>query len=228
MTPTVVHLLSLLIAISPGVAGSAGPTSSAISPGSVASAVGVWPLDPQPALVAGFDPPLSRYGAGHRGVDLAGSPGQAVRAAAAGRVTFAGSLAGRGVVVVNHGSTRTTYQPVEASVKVGTEVAAGEHIGTLQTFGSHCSPDACLHWGLIEGDTYLDPLTLVGDGPVRLLPLFGTVVSSPGGTPSGLIGSRAVSSSDPAGGGLSTRPEPFTVPRHVGVPGGTPAGDGPW
>ncbi|HET8982539.1 MAG TPA: peptidoglycan DD-metalloendopeptidase family protein, partial [Pedococcus sp.] len=185
------HLLSLLIAISPAVADPVRPlvvahsAGSVTSTGSVASASGVWPLDPQPAVVAGFDPPLSRYGAGHRGVDLAGSPGQAVRAAAAGRVTFAGSLAGRGVVVVNHGSTRTTYQPVEASVKVGTEVAAGERIGALQTFGSHCSPDACLHWGLIEGDTYLDPLTLVGDGPVRLLPLFGTAVSPSSGSPGG-------------------------------------------
>ena len=37
-------------------------------------------------------------------------------------------------------------------------------------------PAACLHWGLIEGDgdarTYLDPLSLVGGGPVRLLPLW--------------------------------------------------------
>jgi murein DD-endopeptidase MepM/ murein hydrolase activator NlpD len=185
MTAAVVHLLSLLIAISPAVADPAGPLVVAHSAGSVASASGVWPLDPQPAVVAGFEPPLSRYGAGHRGVDLAGSPGQAVRAAAAGRVTFAGSLAGRGVVVVNHGSTRTTYQPVEASVTVGTEVAAGERIGVLQTFGSHCSPDSCLHWGLIEGDTYLDPLTLVGDGPVRLLPLFGTAASPPSGSPGG-------------------------------------------
>ena len=46
-------------------------------------------------------------------------------------------------------------------------------IGRLELFGSHCFPRACLHWGLIEGrDHYLDPLTLVGASPVRLLPLF--------------------------------------------------------
>lgn len=138
----------------------------------------VWPLTPAPDVVRGFDPPLSRYGAGHRGADLLGSPGQAVVAAAPGRVTFAGSLAGRGVVVVSHGATRTTYEPVTATVAVGDTVAAGARIGTLQAVASHCAPATCLHWGLIEGETYLDPLTLVGAGPVRLLPLVGPRRSS--------------------------------------------------
>jgi len=30
---------------------------------------------------------------------------------------------------------------------------------------------ACLHWGLLQGDVYLDPLALLGLGRVRLLPL---------------------------------------------------------
>ena len=68
----------------------------------------VWPLDPQPEVVHGFDPPSTPWGSGHRGVDLLGNPGQQVRAALAGQVTFAGTLAGRGVVVVSHGTTRTT------------------------------------------------------------------------------------------------------------------------
>jgi hypothetical protein len=79
-------------------------------------------------------------------------------------------------VVVVHGTTRTTYEPVAASVGVGVVVGAGDVIGRLQVFGSHCFPRSCLHWGLIEGrDHYLDPLTLVGAGPVRLLPLDGTL-----------------------------------------------------
>ncbi|WP_134738616.1 peptidoglycan DD-metalloendopeptidase family protein [Nocardioides sp. 503] len=135
--------------------------------------VGVWPLQPTPEVVAGFDPPQDPYGAGHRGVDLAGRVGQPVRAALAGRVTYAGPLAGRGVVVVGHGPTRTTYEPVGAEVGVGDHVSAGERIGVLQLPGSHCFPSACLHWGWIEGATYLDPLLLVGGGPVRLLSLRG-------------------------------------------------------
>ena len=134
--------------------------------------VGVWPLQPQPEVVRGFDPPESPYGTGHRGVDLLGSVGQPVLAALPGTVTYSGALAGRGVVVVDHGATRTTYEPVAATVSVGTPVAAGTQIGTLQLAGSHCFPRACLHWGWIEGETYLDPLLLVGAGPVRLLPLW--------------------------------------------------------
>jgi murein DD-endopeptidase MepM/ murein hydrolase activator NlpD len=137
-----------------------------------ADPVGVWPLQPSPEVVDGFDPPLDPWGSGHRGVDLLGSAGQAVRAALPGRVAFAGMLAGRGVVVVSHGGTRTTYEPVSADVSVGDHVAGGGRIGRLETFGSHCFPRACLHWGWLRGDTYLDPLDLVGGGPVRLLPLW--------------------------------------------------------
>lgn len=140
--------------------------------------VGVWPLSPVPAVVAAFDPPDSTYGAGHRGVDLAGRAGQAVRAALPGTVTFAGSLAGRGVVVVDHGTTRTTYEPVTATAAIGATVARGAPVGVLQLPGSHCFPRACLHWGWIEGETYLDPLRLVGMGPVRLLPLGGLGTSA--------------------------------------------------
>ena len=134
--------------------------------------VGVWPLQPQPEVVRPFDPPDSPFGAGHRGVDLLGHVGQPVLSALPGTVSWAGSLAGRGVVVVDHGATRTTYEPVSATVPVGTPVAAGSPVGTLELAGSHCFPRACLHWGWLEGETYLDPLRLVGAGPVRLLPLW--------------------------------------------------------
>lgn len=137
---------------------------------------GVWPLDPQPELVRGFEPPPHPYAAGHRGADLAGSPGQVVRAALPGTVGFAGSIGGKPVVTVLHGGRRTTYEPVAAAVERGQAVAAGEVLGRLVLTDSHCFPAACLHWGLIAGDgadeAYLDPLTLVGGGPVRLLPLW--------------------------------------------------------
>lgn len=135
--------------------------------------IGVWPLTPVPEVLADFDPPDHPYGPGHRGVDLAGTVGQGVRAALAGTVTYAGRLAGRGVVVVSHGETRTTYEPVAASVEVGTAVSAGQRVGALEFAGTHCLPRACLHWGWLRGNRYLDPLDLVGAGPVRLLPLAG-------------------------------------------------------
>src|SRR5689334_9386725 len=67
-----------------------------------ASTEAVWPLDPT-SVLAPFDPPETTWSGGHRGVDLAGSPGAPVRAALPGTVSFASLLAGRGVVVVDHG-----------------------------------------------------------------------------------------------------------------------------
>jgi murein DD-endopeptidase MepM/ murein hydrolase activator NlpD len=145
--------------------------------------VGVWPLQPTPEVVQAFEPPASAWGAGHRGVDLAGLVGEVVHAALAGRVTFASRLAGRGVVVVDHGSTRTTYEPVSATVRVGDAVARGQPIGHLELAGSHCFPRACLHWGWRRGATYLDPLLLVGGGPIVLLPLWQGADAAAAGIP---------------------------------------------
>jgi murein DD-endopeptidase MepM/ murein hydrolase activator NlpD len=167
-------------------------------PVAAADPAGEWPLQPTPEVVHAFDPPDSPYGAGHRGVDLLGTVGQPVLTALPGTVSFAGPLAGRGVVVVDHGATRTTYEPVTATLAVGTPVAAGTPIGTLELARSHYFPQACLHWGWIEGQTYLDPLRLVGVGPVRLLPLW---------------------RDDPVGS---------TPLRLSGGPGDTPRATGPW
>ncbi len=145
--------------------------------------VGEWPLRPTPGVAAGFDPPTTPWGAGHRGVDLIGTPEQQVRAALAGNVSFVGMIAGRGVVVVDHGDTRTTYEPVAPGVTRGQPVAAGDALGRLALPGSHCFPRSCLHWGWIRGETYLDPLRLVGAGPVRLLPLAGLPTRAAPATP---------------------------------------------
>jgi murein DD-endopeptidase MepM/ murein hydrolase activator NlpD len=149
---------------------------------------GVWPLRPEPEVIRGFDPPEVVWAAGHRGVDLLGTPGQAVHAALPGSVTFAGMLAGRGVVVVSHGDTRTTYEPVTAAVGAGTFVPEGGVIGRLALAGSHCPPQACLHWGWLRDEAYLDPLGLVGAGPVRLLPLWRDDPVSQRGPPTGPAG----------------------------------------
>jgi murein DD-endopeptidase MepM/ murein hydrolase activator NlpD len=131
-----------------------------------------WPLDGAPLVVRPFDPPAQPWLAGHRGVDLAATPGATVRAAGAGQVRFAGWIAGRGVVSVDHANgLRTTYEPVEPGVRAGDRVSAGSPIGRLAPGHPGCTVAACLHWGLRRGDVYLDPLILLGLGQVRLLPL---------------------------------------------------------
>lgn len=134
-----------------------------------------WPLRPPVSVVRPFDPPAHPWEAGHRGVDLAARPGQAVYSAGPGRVGFARDLAGRGVVTVIHGRLRTTYLPVRPSVRAGQVVAAGARIGVVEDVLGHCGASSCLHWGLREGLAYFDPLTLLGRGPVRLLPWWDAV-----------------------------------------------------
>lgn len=109
---------------------------------------------------------------GHRGVDLRGDAGEAVKAAAMGTISWIGVIDNIPMVTVTHpDGLRTTYQPVEATVMTGQVVTAGQEIGLLGT--GHCPDRACLHWGLRDGDSYLDPLMWLagyGTGEVRLLP----------------------------------------------------------
>lgn len=131
-----------------------------------------WPLAGTPRVVRRFDPPPQPWLPGHRGVDLAATPGVEVRSAGAGVVLFAGTVAGRPVVTVGHADgLRTTYEPVRPGPAAGARVAAGTPIGRLIAGHPGCAAAACLHWGLRRGEEYLDPLALLGLGPVRLLPL---------------------------------------------------------
>lgn len=130
-----------------------------------------WPIAGGTEVLRGFDPPARPWLPGHRGVDLAASEAARVHAAGAGRVTFSGEVAGTPVVVVGHGSLRTTYLPVDADVGRGDLVEAGTVLGVLADEPWHCPDQPCLHWGLLRGTDYLDPLSLFGRGQVRLLPV---------------------------------------------------------
>ncbi|MFC5261023.1 peptidoglycan DD-metalloendopeptidase family protein [Kribbella qitaiheensis] len=146
-------------------------TAATAAPVPTAPPEAVWPLAPRPPVIRGFEQPAKPWLPGHRGLDLAGSPGQPVRSATSGTITYAGPLAGRGVIVVSRGPIRTTYEPVIASIRRGAAVTPGSVLGSLSAAGSHCAPTTCLHWGLLQSDTYLNPLTLLRSEPVRLLPI---------------------------------------------------------
>ncbi|MFR9805703.1 M23 family metallopeptidase [Pseudonocardia sp. RS010] len=135
-----------------------------------------WPLAPVPAVARPFEQPPFRYGRGHRGADLVGAVGQAVLAARGGVVVFAGPVAGRGVVSIEHADgLRTTYEPVTGTVARGVRVARGDPIGVLEAGHAGCPVGACLHWGVRRGvrsaSEYMDPLVLLRPRHVRLLPL---------------------------------------------------------
>lgn len=135
-----------------------------------------WPLRPAPAVARAFDAPSPDWNPGHRGVDLAGAPGQAVYAAGPATVVFAGLLAGRPVVSLSHpGGLHTSYEPVRAAVRVGQPVTGGTVIGELVAGHPGCPGAACLHWGAMWGPAsqahYVDPLGLLKSTPIRLKPL---------------------------------------------------------
>jgi murein DD-endopeptidase MepM/ murein hydrolase activator NlpD len=125
------------------------------------------------AVVKHFHPPAQRWLPGHRGVDLRTAVGARVRSAGAGRVAYVGTIAGRGVVTVDHGSLRTTYEPVDPVVRSGEQVTAGQVIGTVGTGTGHCGSGRCLHLGLRRGREYLDPMLLLGRASARLRPWRG-------------------------------------------------------
>ena len=135
----------------------------------------VLPVAPPPLVLTPFAPPANRYGAGHRGVDLAAAAGTTVVSAGAGVVVFAGPLAGRDVVSIEHtGGLRTTYEPVTALVTAGAPVARGQPIGVLESGHEGCAPADCLHWGARLPDrVYLDPMSLLKPWEVRLWPWHG-------------------------------------------------------
>ena len=154
--------------------GRAGAPSTPPDAPAVRATVYGWPLRPDPPVEVAFREPTHRFGPGHRGVDLTAAPGAAVLAAAAGTVVFAGVLAGRGVVSVQHpDGLRTTYEPVTALVAKGTSVTAGTALGSVAPGHRSCRA-TCLHWGARrDRGSYVDPLLLLMPRHVRLLPVPG-------------------------------------------------------
>ena len=131
-----------------------------------------WPTGGPAAVLEGFDPPAVVWGSGHRGVDLALAAGSPVLAAGDGTVVFAGMVAGRPVVSIDHADgIRTTYEPVEAVVGAGDAVGRGQVIGTLVA-GHRADGVDALHWGARTGPkTYVNPLRLLDPPVIRLKPV---------------------------------------------------------
>ena len=108
-----------------------------------------------------FRPPATPYGPGNRGIEYATPAGTTVVASADGTVRFAGVVAGRRWVTLNHDDgVRTTYGPLaEFSVSVGDRVRRGDPLGT--------SAGALLLTARL-GEAYIDPASLFGGGPPRV------------------------------------------------------------
>jgi murein DD-endopeptidase MepM/ murein hydrolase activator NlpD len=104
-------------------------------------------------------------GTGHEGIDYAAEVGDAVHAAAAGRVIFAGNVEDRfgNLVVLDHGNGwHTAYGNLSRiTVKVGARVKAGERIGLAGQTGDARRPE--LHFEIRRGTDPVDPAPLLRD-----------------------------------------------------------------
>ena len=121
-------------------------------------------------VILPFKAPPEPWLSGHRGVDLEAAPGMPIRASLSGTIAFAGQVGGRPVVSIQHtDGIRTTYDPVISQRNRGEVVRRGESLGVLanETEATH-GPG--LGWGAKIGESYIDPLTLLGRSEVRLKP----------------------------------------------------------
>jgi murein DD-endopeptidase MepM/ murein hydrolase activator NlpD len=123
-------------------------------------------------VVRGFEAPAGPYGPGHRGVDLGAPAGTAVAAPAAGRVSFAGPVAGSLWVslLVAPGVVLAVGPLLDTAVATGEGVQAGARVGRLAA-----GHGGAVHLSLRVDGGYVDPLPWLVDRPrPRLVPLPAT------------------------------------------------------
>jgi murein DD-endopeptidase MepM/ murein hydrolase activator NlpD len=119
-----------------------------------AAAVLHWPL--HGAVQSRFGPRGRRH---HDGIDIDGRMGDPIRAAAAGRVRFAGSWGGYGkTVIVDHGGGLSTLyaHASELEARPGERVRAGETIARVGRSGNARGPH--LHFEIRLEGRPVDPL----------------------------------------------------------------------
>lgn len=114
-------------------------------------------------VVVGFVQPPHRWAPGHRGIDYLVPQGTRVRAAAAGTVTFAGSVGGHLAMTIDHGDgLQTTYMALgEIGVEEGQAVNQGSWVGYSDR--AHPGGEPGLHFGVKLDDIYVDPAGLLGN-----------------------------------------------------------------
>src|ERR1700730_17781195 len=99
----------------------------------------------------------------HEGIDFGAAQGTPIRAAASGKVSFAGQMSGYGnIVIVKHAgglSTRYAHQSAML-VTAGQPVAAGEVIGAVGATGDATGPH--LHFEVRLNDVAVNPAPYLG------------------------------------------------------------------
>jgi murein DD-endopeptidase MepM/ murein hydrolase activator NlpD len=109
--------------------------------------------------------PVTKKQHEHNGVDFKAAMGTAVKAAAPGRVSFAGESGASGLLVrIDHGGGVETLYAHNSRllVKAGQSVAQGEKIALAGSSGRSTGPH--LHFGVKVGGRHVDPLSVLQKG----------------------------------------------------------------
>jgi hypothetical protein len=137
----------------------APPASAGVAVDPPSSGVVDVSLSPPVAgpIVRHFEPPMTRWGPGHRGIDFVVPPGTFVRAPASGQVVFAGSVATTAAVTIDHGAgvVSTVSSLQEIAVARGAWVARGDILGTSGMTHPDGAPG--VHLGVRDNGAYVDP-----------------------------------------------------------------------
>lgn len=121
-------------------------------------------------ILRNFTPPVTKYGSGHRGVDLAALPDDWVASPVSGEVHFAGYVVNRALITISTGTVLLTIEPVETFLSPGDQIIRGQIIGWV-SYGGHCDQH-CIHVGVRNRETrvYLNPIPYLLQLP-RLIPV---------------------------------------------------------
>jgi murein DD-endopeptidase MepM/ murein hydrolase activator NlpD len=114
----------------------------------------IWPVNGP--VTSGFG---MRWGRMHEGIDIAAGSGTPIRAAAAGRVVYAGWMSGYGnLVAIDHGGGVSTAYGHQSSIAVGNGqvVSQGQTIGYVGCTGHCFGPH--LHFEVRINGSPVDPL----------------------------------------------------------------------
>lgn len=143
----------------------AAAAKASASDGDGGSSGFIWPCPASKRITSYFGPrtaPVAGASTYHKGIDIGASSGSAILASAGGRVTTAtySSSAGNYVVISHGNGISTVYMHASALyVSEGDVVTQGQTIAAVGSTGYSTGPH--LHFGVIVGGSYVDPLNYV-------------------------------------------------------------------
>ena len=108
--------------------------------------------------------PASKWGAGHRGIDLLVGAEEQIKGPFSGTVHFQGKVVDRNVLTLKSSSgLLASFEPICSNLSAGDDVTKGDQIGHYcagaENYEEHC--EMCIHFSVRSENGYLNPLLFV-------------------------------------------------------------------